>query len=924
MPSTPTTEGSIVAYLRLDSSDWDAKLDEAKAKAEELGRLNPTITVHADVADAISKMEAAQLAADEMRGDKTLNVTARVSGPSDWRSQVDGLIGGASDAQAAAAAGAASGADDLAASEGRAATATESAARWAQFAADAQQRLDEMQASSTASARALEDAQAAVARTQAKADAAAAEAARLQGELTAQRRAAVDAARAQAAAEGDLESAQRRAAEAEKALTAARNNNNGGGGAGYFGVVAGVVAALVPVMGSLAGYIAGVGGAFAGMGAAGVLAMEGIKNAIADSTAMGQQFAGGLDVLKADLNGLEGASAGAMLGPFQEMVQTINGAMPQLSDEIAGFSAQLGDAGNAVLHGLVTGFRVLNPLFTEAGVYIDAIAHGFERWTSDGGLQKFASFALQALPQVADALGSLAKLALNLVDALAPLGSVALSAVTDLATALDGLPLPVLGGVAAAATAAFFAFRSWAGLSPIVSKLTEKIGSLRGGTQALTGLKFAGWAVAGAAAAYALSSAVAAAVESFSGVPSELTRINNAIASGNPKAASASYRDLATQMDFLKTKMGGLMSASVGFASWLHANKLDFLTLGMDKQVTDIIDGMSNYKAAVKAADAAQAGATETTNGTVVALGKESSAAVTAQTDITALSTALSKMGGTNLSASQANIQYQTSMANAEASVKQYGKQLDLTTAAGRANQTALDGIASSAIALVSANAANNDSEKSVMGTMANARASFIAVAEQMGYSATAAQNLADKDGLIPANVSTLYKTSGAAQAIANANAVAAAVNSIPVSKQVSIFYHDYGMPGVSAPGIGVLAGHSAGGRTGHAAGGVVTGPGNAFSDTAGDYYPVSNGEWIVSNMGGQASKWDKVLAAVNQNSPASTVAALALGVAGVTGVPQVQGAPRVVNNWTVNITTDNPELMYQYLAQKQNQFAAV
>lgn len=74
MPALPTTEGTIVAHLRLDSSAWDAKLDEAEQRARDVGRLDLTITVHADVADAISKMEASQLVAAELRGDWTLSV----------------------------------------------------------------------------------------------------------------------------------------------------------------------------------------------------------------------------------------------------------------------------------------------------------------------------------------------------------------------------------------------------------------------------------------------------------------------------------------------------------------------------------------------------------------------------------------------------------------------------------------------------------------------------------------------------------------------------------------------------------------------------------------------------------------------------------------------------------------------------------
>jgi hypothetical protein len=64
MSEGPTTVGSIDAKLTIDSSQFDRKADEAKAKARELGAMSPDIKVDADVGQALAKMEAVTAATD--------------------------------------------------------------------------------------------------------------------------------------------------------------------------------------------------------------------------------------------------------------------------------------------------------------------------------------------------------------------------------------------------------------------------------------------------------------------------------------------------------------------------------------------------------------------------------------------------------------------------------------------------------------------------------------------------------------------------------------------------------------------------------------------------------------------------------------------------------------------------------------------
>jgi hypothetical protein len=54
----PTTTGSIDAKLTLDRSDFKRGMDEARAEAREVGSLEPTVKVDANVGPALAKLEA--------------------------------------------------------------------------------------------------------------------------------------------------------------------------------------------------------------------------------------------------------------------------------------------------------------------------------------------------------------------------------------------------------------------------------------------------------------------------------------------------------------------------------------------------------------------------------------------------------------------------------------------------------------------------------------------------------------------------------------------------------------------------------------------------------------------------------------------------------------------------------------------------
>lgn len=411
MPAGPTTEGSIVAYLRLNASDFFETLDRAEAKARELGRVDSNVRVKADTAGAMAKLDAVEAA------------QRRVA---------------AAEIKYAAAA-------DLATS-----------------AADRQWRVNQRLSSSEEAKQRATDAST---RATAKADLASLALTEAQDRLAAAQEKVTAAATAEAAAQD--------AAGNSADKTATRNKTN----VTYMAAMVAAVAALMPMLAPLAGYAVGVSGALAGMGAAGVLAILGIKNAMAAGTEQGTQYSQGLQILKGDLSQLENSAATSMLSSFNGAIKILDGAMPQLNSEIGQFSSLLGTVGNTILSGTINAFRILNPLFMASGQYVEHLAAGFQSWTQDGGLQRFASYALSRLPLVEHTLGDLASAAVNLIGALSPLGTVMLNMI-DWASGVIGMldqMGPVLAIVAGGAAAGYGAFTLWGVIAPLIANVASAV-----------------------------------------------------------------------------------------------------------------------------------------------------------------------------------------------------------------------------------------------------------------------------------------------------------------------------------------------------------------------------------------------------------------------------------------------------------------
>lgn len=101
------------------------------------------------------------------------------------------------------------------------------------------------------------------------------------------------------------------------------------------------------------------------------------------------------------------------------------------------------------------------------------------------------------------------------------------------------------------------------------------------------------------------------------------------------------------------------------------------------------------------------------------------------------------------------------SLANNGKTAKNHGRELDLSTQAGRDNQAALDGIAQAAKEVTAQQIRQGDSTEEIAKKTRQARQDFIHAARQMGLNKDAAKDLADQYGLIPDHVTTELKQRG-------------------------------------------------------------------------------------------------------------------------------------------------------------------
>lgn len=270
--------------------------------------------------------------------------------------------------------------------------------------------------------------------------------------------------------------------------------------------------------------VGALGASFAGLGAAGILAVLGIKNEMKAGTAEGQKFQGAIDTLQANLGALELTAAAGVLKPFLGVVSDLQPKMPAINNGISVLSDELGQVMRPAADGITNAFIKLLPLMTDVADYAIKAANSFDQWTQGDGLQQFGGYAMSMLPQVVSTLGELVQLVGNAARAFAPFGGTVLSAVKTFASVLNSLPTGVLQTLATTGVSVYLAFKSYGLIVRLVGSLGSSLGSLAanlgrlGATQAASRLQGVASAMRGVEQAGSRGNLIAAGAATVVGI----------------------------------------------------------------------------------------------------------------------------------------------------------------------------------------------------------------------------------------------------------------------------------------------------------------------------------------------------------------------------------------------------------------------
>lgn len=268
---------------------------------------------------------------------------------------------------------------------------------------------------------------------------------------------------------------------------------------------------------------------------------------------------------------------------------------------------------------------------------------------------------------------------------------------------------------------------------------------------------------------------------------------NSWIIPDNIEQAYYGYKTLGSLLDDVGIKMSDMALAAQGnSAAMRRINDVTDEMIakgGKQKELAGIIlsqlnEEKDNYNKASDAAKSKANALAEVENATNGAADAQSilQDGLGATTDgINEQATALGKVidaletyYGFALSSSNALISMHDSFDKATESVQKNGQTLDLNTEQGRANQSALNDLAESALKAAEAQSRNGEGLEAVNGTLDLAREKYIAAAHAMGMTPEAAEAAANAAGLTKDKFDQL----------------ATSVNSIPGSKAIDVNAH--------------------------------------------------------------------------------------------------------------------------------------
>jgi hypothetical protein len=219
--------------------------------------------------------------------------------------------------------------------------------------------------------------------------------------------------------------------------------------------------AIAPVGAAAAGLAAG----FGAMGAAGVLAVMGIKREMDEGTSIGTQYAGALQDAESILRSLTTSGANAFFGSLTQGVAILREHLGAVTPILSEMTVYLGQSATNLIDAALTAFEVFRPVIREVGAYVADLSRRLNDGAQGEGFKSFVDYVAGVLPQVISTVESLVMAVGNIAAAASPLGGVVLDALNGIASAINAIDPNILQVVAVAAGSAYTAFVAYRALS---------------------------------------------------------------------------------------------------------------------------------------------------------------------------------------------------------------------------------------------------------------------------------------------------------------------------------------------------------------------------------------------------------------------------------------------------------------------------
>lgn len=290
--------------------------------------------------------------------------------------------------------------------------------------------------------------------------------------------------------------------------------------------------AIAPVGAAAVGLAAG----FGAMGAAGVLAVLGIKREMEEGSSIGTQYAAALQDADHVLRSLTTTGANAFFGSLTQGVAVLQNHLLGVTPLISEMAGYLGQAAVPLVDAALSAFEAFRPVIREVAAYVVDFAERMNAGVHGDGFTHFIDYVAGTIPQVISTLESLVTAVGHIVSAASPLGGVVLTALEGIANAINAIDPSILQVVAVAAGSAYTAFVAYKALSGLGAMLS---GIGLGARAAGEGMEVA---ATGARTLQASLGVVALAIGAAEAIYSVFAQRNQEVA-----AATTSYTDALIQ-----------------------------------------------------------------------------------------------------------------------------------------------------------------------------------------------------------------------------------------------------------------------------------------------------------------------------------------------------------------------------------------